>query len=62
MGSSPGARCTVGVMLGVEVGGNLSFCHIEFAGIMVWSSGVESKASCEASVWILDMNADGETL
>ena len=35
MGSSPGARCTVGVMLGVEVGGNLDFCHIEFTGIMV---------------------------
>lgn len=62
MGSSPGARCTVGVMLEVEVGGNLNFCHTEFAGIMVWSSGIESKASCEASVWILGMNADGEML
>jgi hypothetical protein len=62
MGSPPGARCTVGVMLGVEVCGNLNFCHIEFAGITVWSSGVESKASCRASVWILGMNADDEML
>lgn len=45
MGSSSGARCAVGVMLGVEVCGNLNFCHIEFAGITVWSSGVESRAS-----------------
>lgn len=62
MGSSSGARCAVGVMLGVEVCGNLSFCHIEFAGITVWSGGVESKASCRALVWILGMNADGEML
>lgn len=62
MGSSPGARCTVGVMFRVEVCGNLNFRHIEFAGITVWSSGAESKASCRASVWILDMNADDEML
>ena len=62
MGSSPGAGCAVGLMLGVEVCGNLNFCHIEFAGIAVWSSGVELKVSCEASVWILGMNADGEIL
>jgi hypothetical protein len=62
MGSSSGARRAVGVMLGVEVCGNLNFRHIEFAGITVWSSGVESKDSCRASVRILDTNADDEML
>lgn len=62
MGGSSGARCAVGVMLGVEVCENLNFCHIEFAGITVWSNEVESKASCRASVWILGMNADDEML
>ena len=56
------ARCEVHGWsdAGVEVDGSLNFSHTEFAGIMVWSSGVESKVSCEALVWILGMNADGE--